>query len=296
MAGRLDLHNGVGTIQLQSDSTEPFQLSLQDKYNCNLRVASVLRARFRSLPGVQAVFGDVSSEPQPVGFPYPLPLLVLDRLGNVAEDFEGEVPAHDCHTPHARVHGAHAAFHLHQCRVSPGHAQVPMTMSGAARIAGRAPEIFHVVHGRATLPVLTTIAETVTFNLSEAAVIDAEAVAASPFLKGSTFTSRIIFGAAEAQRLVLTVENAGAGGAGGAQGEAPSDVRAGEDVHVVIKALDAFNNQVGAPRPTPWGPRRLPLPPLLPGHQDLGRQTIAASSNVPVPERGQERAPLDRQR
>ena len=67
----------------------------------------------------------------------PQPLLVLDRLGNVAEDFDGEVP---------------------------------VKMSGAARVAGRAPEVFRVVSGRATLPVLTTIAETVTFELDESAI------------------------------------------------------------------------------------------------------------------------------
>ena len=124
--GKVVLKDGEGRLEVESDVTEPFQLSLQDIARTGLRTASVLRTNFRALRGVRAIFGDVGpSATQRVGFPYPLPLLVLDRLGNVADDYEGDVP---------------------------------VTMSGAARVAGRAPQIFRIVGGRATLPVLTTIA------------------------------------------------------------------------------------------------------------------------------------------
>ena len=90
-AGKVQLRDGDGKLELTSDVAEPFQLSLQDIARHGLRTASVLRTTFRALDGVRAIFGDMGSAVQRVGFPYPLPLLVLDRLGNVADAFEGEV-------------------------------------------------------------------------------------------------------------------------------------------------------------------------------------------------------------
>jgi len=199
------LRDGIGTVDIESDSTAPFQLSLQDAANTGLRTASVLRANFKALPGVQAVFGELPSAPQPVGFPYPLPLLVLDRLGNVAEDFEGDIP---------------------------------VTMSGAARVAGRAPEIFRLVAGRATLPVLTTIAETVRFQLDQSSIIDKQAASESAALQAYGSSAAITFCAADAQSLVVAPLPREPGG------DVPTQVKAGEDVHVRIKALDAFTNLV----------------------------------------------------
>jgi len=201
--GKVSLRDGMGELEIVSDSTEPFQLSLQDVARTGLRTASVLRASFQPLPGVQAVFGEIPVAPQPVGFPYPLPLLVLDRLGNVAEEYEGDVP---------------------------------VTMSGAARVAGRAPEIFRVVGGRATLPVLTTIAETVRFELDESAIIDKAEAARSAALRTYGKSAALTFCAADSQRLVMTLVQV--------ESDAPTEVRAGEDVVVSIKALDAFNNLV----------------------------------------------------
>ena len=43
---------------LLSDTSEPFQLSLQDIARHGLRTASVLRTSFRSSLGVRAVFAD----------------------------------------------------------------------------------------------------------------------------------------------------------------------------------------------------------------------------------------------
>jgi len=173
-----------------------------------------------------------------VGFPYPLPVLVLDRYGNVAEEWEGDVP---------------------------------VTMTGAARVAGRAPEIFRVVGGRATLPVLTTIAETCTFTLGEEAIIDVDAVTANTNLQQHPMATTIHFIAADVHHLVLSVATVepdssqhdvavmGKGPApsvGAAvndisvDGEVssrpltPTSVTAGHDVLVSVKALDAYSNLV----------------------------------------------------
>ncbi len=240
---KVQLKDGEGRFEMVSDTTELFQLSLQDVAKTGLRTASVLRTRFKALPGVQGVFGEVPATAQPVGAPYPLPLLVLDRLGNVADDFEGEVP---------------------------------VSMTGGCRVAGRAPEIFRVVAGRATLPVLTTIAETVRFELDPAtAILNKDEAAASAALRRYGFSTALAFCAADAQRLTLSVlaapqglaaapasalpGEAGGGAAAAAAAVAaaagplpplptlPSgetQVRAGEEVLVAIKALDAYNNLV----------------------------------------------------
>lgn len=227
---KVTLANGDGRLECTSDVAEPFQLSLQDIARHGLRTASVLRATFRPLSGVRAVFGDVGDGLQRVGFPYPLPLLVLDRLGNVADEHTGETA---------------------------------VRMSGAARVAGRAPEIFKIVGGRATLPVLTTIAETVTFTLGEHAILDPVAVEKNAAVQGHPMTATITFVASETQRLVLAVtaaegantfgrealENAAAAPAAAdvaapRPGSALSNVTAGTDVLVTVRAIDAYNNVV----------------------------------------------------
>ena len=171
--GKVQIADGEGRLEIESNVTEPFQLSLQDISRHGLRTASVLRTAFTAQAGVRAVFGDVGGATQKVGFPYPLPLLVLDRFGNVATEYEGEIP---------------------------------VAMSGAARVAGRAPEIFRVVGGRATLPVLTTIAESCTFRLSEeTAIIDPDVVASSPALHSYADETTVHFIAADVSSLVLSV-------------------------------------------------------------------------------------------
>ena len=231
-AGKCAINDGVGKVELLADITEPFQLSLQDIARHGLRTASVLRCAFRALDGVRAIFGDVGHNAQQrVGFPYPLPLLVLDALGNVAEEYAGEIG---------------------------------VRMTGAARVAGRAPEIFRVVGGRATLPVLTTIAESVTFTLSDEAIIDAKAVDASPIVKGLPMAQKIDFVACDTTRLILSVavadDSTPAFGGGepaptdkgpglhidAKAGSEPTEVTAGKDVLVTIKAIDAYNNIVPA--------------------------------------------------
>lgn len=233
-AGKCVLTDGIGKVELLADLAEPFQLSLQDIARHGLRTASVLRTTFRSLDGVRAIFGDVGKGAQQrVGFPFPMPLLVLDRMGNVAEDFTGDIP---------------------------------VRMSGAARVAGRAPEIFRVVGGRATLPVLTTIAESVTFTLSDEAIIDRAAVDASPVVQGLPMTQHINFVACDTNRLLMSItevdESAPAFGAGAEAastadkgggpvtdvrpGSSFAEVTAGRDVIVSIKAIDAYNNIVPA--------------------------------------------------
>jgi len=239
--GKVQIHDGDGRIEIESDVAGPFQLSLQDIARHQLRTASVLRTAFTAERGVRAVFGDIGKATQKVGFPYPLPLLVLDRFANVAEEFEGDVS---------------------------------VTMSGAARVAGRAPEIFRVVGGRATLPVLTTIAESCTFTLGEDAIIDPQAVASNPSVQQHSTSATIHFVAADVNRLVLSVAiveadsqqhtladagKAGVGGPGaGAPGApdislegqqssrplTPTSVTAGHDVLVSVKALDAYSNLV----------------------------------------------------
>ena len=230
-AGKVQLRDGDGKLELTSDVAEPFQLSLQDIARHGLRTASVLRTTFRALDGVRAIFGDMGSAVQRVGFPYPLPLLVLDRLGNVADAFEGEVA---------------------------------VRMTGAARVAGRAPEIFRVVGGRATLPVLTTIAESVTFTLGDDAIIDKAAVEAQPALQGYPMTTTVDFVAMETNKLILTLSAAEGEQQFGREkpadiGDAPAtdgvvarphagleQVSAGTDVLVSIRAIDAYNNLVPA--------------------------------------------------
>jgi len=234
----VQIHDGDGRIEVESDIAGQFQLSLQDIARHQLRTASVLRTSFTAQEGVRAVFGDVGTATQKVGFPYPLPVLVLDRYGNVAEEWEGDVP---------------------------------VTMTGAARVAGRAPEIFRVVGGRATLPVLTTIAETCTFTLGEEAIIDVDAVTANTNLQQHPMATTIHFIAADVHHLVLSVATVepdssqhdvavmGKGPApsvGAAvndisvDGEVssrpltPTSLTAGHDVLVSVKALDAYSNLV----------------------------------------------------
>ena len=166
---------------------------------------------------MQCIFGDVPAAAQPVGLPYPLPLLVLDRLGNVADDFEGDIP---------------------------------VKMTGACRTAGGAREAFRAIRGRAALPVLSTIAETVQFTLDPAtAILNKEEAAASDALLRYGFTTTLTFGAADAKRLTISALAAAAAAERALSGEAAApggevQVRAGDEVLVAIKALDAYNNLV----------------------------------------------------
>ncbi|KOO31863.1 hypothetical protein Ctob_008003 [Chrysochromulina tobinii] len=214
---KVTIKDGVGLFEMVSDSTEIFQITLRDVANTGLRTTSVLRAQFRSLPGVQCIFGEVPAAAQPVGLPFPLPLLVLDRLGNVADDFEGDIP---------------------------------VKMTGACRTAGGAREAFRAIRGRAALPVLSTIAETVQFTLDPAtAILNKEEAAASDALLRYGFTTTLTFGAADAKRLTISALAAAAAAERALSGEAAApggevQVRAGDEVLVAIKALDAYNNLV----------------------------------------------------
>ena len=215
---KVQLVDGDGRLSLMSDVAESFQLSLQDSTKSGLRVASVLVASFKSVGAVRAVFGDVPSAPQPAGHPFALPLLVLDHLGNVAEDYEGEIDLE--------------------------------IVSGDARIAGGAPPTFHVLHGRATLPVLATVSGVVRFALGDDSKIDPAAASSSPALAQLGNTTSVTFCAAEATRLVINVMNQADGrGAGALPGGSPPrsagdglSVRAGEAVHVRVRAYDAWDN------------------------------------------------------
>ena len=252
--GKVQLLDGDGRLDLESDVAGPFELSLQDIGRHGLRAGSVMRVAFTAQVGVRAIFGDVGNATVKVGFPYPLPLLVLDRYGNVAEEYEGDIP---------------------------------ITMTGAARVAGRAPEIFRVVGGRATLPVLTTIAESCTFTLTDAAIIDKDVVGSHSELQRLSNECTIHFVAADVHSLALSLTVAepdspehdaavmgknlqsgkapsveptprpgNADGAGGPSsvaatgGEAsgrpgtPTSVTAGQDILVSVRALDAYMNLV----------------------------------------------------
>ena len=58
-AGKVQLRDGDGKLELTSDVAEPFQLSLKDVAQTGLRTASVLRTHFQALKGVRAIFGDI---------------------------------------------------------------------------------------------------------------------------------------------------------------------------------------------------------------------------------------------
>ena len=194
---------------------------------------------------MQCIFGDVPAAAQPVGLPYPLPLLVLDRLGNVADDFEGDIP---------------------------------VKMTGACRTAGGAREAFRAIRGRAALPVLSTIAETVQFTLDPAtAILNKEEAAASDALLRYGFTTTLTFGAADAKRLTISALAAAAEPAPAGEAANPAapltggeiPVRAGDEVLVAIKALDAYNNLVLHQQVRPASALHLPalhLPLHLPLH------------------------------
>ena len=157
--GKVVLKDGEGRLEVESDVTEPFQLSLQDIARTGLRTASVLRTNFRALRGVRAIFGDVGpSATQRVGFPYPLPLLVLDRLGNVADDYEGDVPVPMSGagaSPAARPRSSASSAAARRCRCSRRSPKtVTFTRGGRGddrrRGGARQPQLQH-------LPKTTTI-------------------------------------------------------------------------------------------------------------------------------------------
>ena len=251
---KVTIKDGVGLFEMVSDSTEIFQITLRDVANTGLRTTSVLRAQFRSLPGVQCIFGEVPAAAQPVGLPFPLPLLVLDRLGNVADDFEGDIP---------------------------------VKMTGACRTAGGAREAFRAIRGRAALPVLSTIAETVQFTLDPAtAILNKEEAAASDALLRYGFTTTLTFGAADAKRLTISALAAAAAAERALSGEAAApggevQVRAGDEVLVAIKALDAYNNlvlhqQVRISLPCPASPPASPRPASPPASPPASQPYLSA--------------------
>ena len=206
---------------------------------------------------MQCIFGDVPAAAQPVGLPYPLPLLVLDRLGNVADDFEGDIP---------------------------------VKMTGACRTAGGVREAFRAIRGRAALPVLSTIAETVQFTLDPAtAILNKEEAAASDALLRYGFTTTLTFGAADAKRLTISAlaaaaEPAPAGEAANPAAPLPGGeipVRAGDEVLVAIKALDAYNNlvlhqQVRISLPCPASPPASPRPASPPASPPASQPYLSA--------------------
>lgn len=115
------LVDGYGTAELVSEIADSFELSLQTRTpRSEMRLKGPIRATFSPLEAALAVFGELERGPHPVGTPLQVPLQVMDRLGNVADDFEGEIQ---------------------------------LNLSGGARIAGGAPSVFQAVGGRATLPV-----------------------------------------------------------------------------------------------------------------------------------------------
>jgi len=197
--------DGYGTLELHSEVAETFELSLASQPTEGLRASGRrVRATFAPLEGVLAVFGDMEAKVYPVGSPVQVPLQVVDRLGNVAEEFSGEFG---------------------------------VTLQGAARVAGNAPSVFKVVGGRAMLPVLTTKAERVEMSLQEDCVIN-PSEATSPKL--SRFSKRLVidFGPAAASRLLMvTLSNWSQ-----SRQEDPTKMVAGEDLIVCVSAVDAYDN------------------------------------------------------
>ena len=203
----VELRDGAGSLQLESDYNETIQLSLHDVADCGLRVTgphSELRARFSAMAAARAVFGLTPPvPPQPAGVPLQLPLQVLDRNGNVCTDFK---------------------------------ADVKVTIGAGARVAGGGKPVFKVLNGRALLPVMCTAVQTVSFALGDDAVFDAEAAAASSALRRYPDAIEVDFEAGEVRTLQLRASSANTGEPN------PSKLSAGDELVLAVKALDAHDN------------------------------------------------------